>query len=151
MNQLTIFGAEYLIFIANVYAIFHVLTKHERKHHVRHIAIIFGSALLAWVVTHFLKDIVHHPRPDLTNSLVPVNDPYSFPSGHTTYMFSLAFAMLSFDKKPAYFLFVLAAITGICRVLVGVHYWYDIVGGIVVAYGVVAVVLYLAKRYIKKA
>lgn len=150
MNHLAIFGAEYLIFIASAYSIFHVITKHERKHHVRHIVIILGAALCAWVVAHFLKDIIRHPRPDLANPLVPENDPYSFPSGHTTFMFTLAFAMLSFDKRPARILFALAVVTGVCRVIVGVHFWYDIVGGVIVAYFVAKSVVYLAKDFIKK-
>lgn len=151
MNHLAIFCAEYLIFIAALYSVIHVVTKHERKHHLRHIVIIIGGALLAWVVAHVLKDLIHHPRPNLSNPLVPENDPYSFPSGHTTFMFTLAFAMCTFDKKTAVILFVLATLTGISRVIVGVHYWYDIIGGVVIAYIIAKLVTTAAKRFLKNA
>lgn len=151
MNIFTIFAAEYLIFIAALYAVLHVLLKHEKKHHIRHIASVLGGAVCAWVIAHFLKDLIAHPRPDLSNALVPDNDPYSFPSGHTTFMFTLAFIMHSFDKRAAKILFVLALATGVSRVLVGVHYWYDIVGGIVVAFCVAYMVTKVSKRFFPKA
>ena len=129
MNSIIIFCAEYLIFISAFYAIMHVLLKHEKKHYIQHIVIIFGSAVAAWIVSHFLKNIIAHPRHDLTHALITPDDVYSFPSGHATFMFALAFSMFSFDKKAGKIIFILALLTGIARVLSGVHFWYDIVGG----------------------
>ena len=146
MNEIIIFCAQNLIFIAALIALFHIVFKHERRHHIKHIAIIFGSSVLAWVVTHFLKDIIAHPRPDLTLALIEPNDPYSFPSGHATFMFALAWSLYGFDKKAGKTIFVLAILTGIARVLVGVHFWYDIVGGFVVGAIVSYVVLFLTKK-----
>ena len=51
--------------------------------------------------------------------------------------------MYSFDKKAFTFLVVLAVLTGIARVLSGVHYWYDIVAGAVLAWVVARVVIYI--------
>lgn len=146
MNEIIILLAAVPIFIAILYALFHVITKHERRHHVRHIVIIGGSAILAWVVTFILKDIIAHPRPDLTKALFIPNDIYSFPSGHATFMFGLAFAMYSFDKHAGKILFLLALITGVARVLAGVHFWYDIVGGFFVGAIVSYIILLLTKH-----
>lgn len=136
MNQIIFLCASYFIFIAAAYAFYHVVTKHEKRHHLRHVAIIFGSAVLAWVISHFFKNVIAHPRPEGLALLIP-NDPYSFPSGHATFMFALAWSMYGFDKRAGAIIFVLALITGIARVLAGVHFWYDIVGGFIVG-GIVA-------------
>lgn len=148
MNSIIYFCAEYLIFIACAYAFLHVILKHERRHHVRHIAIIFGSAVLAWIASHFLKNIIAHPRPDLTLALLQpdANDPYSFPSGHATFLFALAWSMYSFDKKAGSIIFASAVIVGVARVLAGVHYWYDILAGFLVGGIVSYVVLFLTRK-----
>lgn len=151
MNHLITFPAEYFIIIASIYALLRVLIMYERKYYIRYIVIIFGSAVAAWVCAHFLKNVIHHPRPDLTLALVRPHDPYSFPSGHTAFMFGLAFAMHSFDKRAAKILFALALCTGVARVLAGVHYWYDIVGGVIIAYGVATFVVYFSKKIFKTA
>ena len=54
--------------------------------------------------------------------------------------------MYGFDKKPAHILFALAAITGAARVLSGVHYWYDILGGFVIGAGVASIVYILVRN-----
>ena len=151
MNIIIIFCAEALIFIAVAYAMLHVYFKHEKRHHIRHIAMVLGAAVLSWAASHFLKNIIAHPRPDLTFALIDPNDPYSFPSGHASFMFALAFTMYAIDRRAAWILLVLATITGISRVLVGVHYWYDIVGGAVLGLIVAVVVTALGKRFIKSA
>ena len=135
--------AEYPIYLATMYAVLHVIFKHERKNHIRHIIIIMGGAITAWCVATFLKELIAHPRPDLTAALFIPGDQYSFPSGHSTFMFTLAFSMYSFDKKAFTFLAVLAVLTGVARVLSGVHYWYDIVAGAVLAWVVARVVIYI--------
>ena len=99
MNELIIICAKYLIFISAAYAFFHVVIKHERKNHIRHVVTIFGSAVFAWVIAHVLKNAVAHPRPDALHALIVPDDVYSFPSGHATFMFALAFCMYGFDKR----------------------------------------------------
>jgi undecaprenyl-diphosphatase len=150
MNFLILFCAEALIFIASAYAVLHVYFKHEKKHHVRHIVMVLGTAVLSWVVAHFAKDLIAHPRPDLAKALLAPDDAYSFPSGHASFMFAMAFTMHFFDKKAGRIIFVMAILTGIARVLAGVHYWYDIVGGIVFGFVVAWIVVTLCKRLIKQ-
>ena len=123
-------------------AIIHVFLKHENKDKIKNVIIIIGTAVLAWVITHLLKDITAHPRPDLTNALISPDSVYSFPSGHATFMSALALSVYSFDKKDGAFIFVFAVLSGIARALAGVHYWYDIIGGFVVG-GIVAYVIIL--------
>lgn len=146
MNTISIFVATYLIYIASAIAVLYVLFMHERRNHVKHIAVIIGSAVVAWTIGHFLKDVIAHPRPDLANALITPDDKYSFPSGHASFMFGLGFATYYFNKKTGSILLFLALLTGVARVLVGVHYWYDILGGAILGYLVsLAVVTFFKK------
>lgn len=149
MNNLIIFSAEYFIYIAVIWTATHILIKHSKKDYIKNFIIIFGTSILAWGVTHFLKDIIAHPRPDLNNALFMPDSLYSFPSGHATFMFALAFGVLNFNRRDGYIILALAVLTGIARVLSGVHFWYDIVGGIVVGAIVSSIVVYISKRFLK--
>jgi undecaprenyl-diphosphatase len=149
MNEIISICAKYLIFVSILYASFYVITTQGRKRFLRHAVVIFGSAVGAWVVAHFLKNMIAHPRPDALKALFTADDPYSFPSGHATFMFALASAVHCFHSRQAKVLFILALVTGIARVLAGVHYWYDTVGGAVLGSLVASFVYMFAKKFLK--
>jgi len=54
----------------------------------------------------------------------------SFPSGHATVAFALAFAIHFLDKKLGRWFILAAALVGLGRIFVGVHYPLDIIGGL---------------------
>lgn len=56
---------------------------------------------------------------------------YSFPSEHTSIFFALAFSTFFLNKKIGVLMYVLAVLIGLSRVVKGVHYPMDILGGIV--------------------
>ncbi len=150
MNELiTIFGG-YLIYVSVVYAVVTLFWKHDRKHFFRDAFFLLGTATVSWILAHFLKNIVAHPRPDLEGALIMPNDPYSFPSGHASFMFALAFAMNYFSWTAGIMLAVFALITGMARILAGVHYTYDIIGGAVLGYLVSQAGIYFYKKFFKK-
>lgn len=149
INEAIIFCATYLIYIAAVYAVLHVFLKHDRRHHLLHVATVLGSGLIGWVIAHILKPLIAHARPDLTTALIMPDDLYSFPSGHATFMFALAFAMYGFNKRAGKILFILAFVAGAARVLAGVHYWYDILGGLVLGAGVASIMYLVLRRFFK--
>lgn len=109
----------------------------------------FGSYFAAG----YVKSLIKFPRPDLAHALFKLQDTssYGLPSGHAAYMFALAATMYSFDKKAGVILYILAIITGVARVLSGVHFWYDIVGGAVLGYFLSWIVVVLCKRLIRRA
>lgn len=53
----------------------------------------------------------------------------SFPSGHTVTAFACATALSFFWPRGRWFLFALACVIGVSRVLVGAHYPTDVLGG----------------------
>jgi undecaprenyl-diphosphatase len=146
MNTLITFCAEYLIYIATAYAVFEVYRSKDNR--LMKLCVVLGAAALAWLASHFLKNIFMHPRPDLPLAYAS-SDPYSFPSGHASYMFALASAMYAIKKKPAYILFVLAILTGIGRVAIRVHFWYDIIGGAILGFAIATALIFIVQKFRK--
>ncbi|GMU74345.1 MAG: hypothetical protein AMXMBFR44_5420 [Candidatus Campbellbacteria bacterium] len=94
------------------------------------VAAVFGAEALTLLIRFFFES----PRP-----LWVYDIPYlfektsnSFPSGHTMFAFSLATAIYFFgNKKIAYMLYASGLFIGVARIIAGVHYPLDILGGIV--------------------
>lgn len=151
MNVIILFSAVVLIFVAVFFAFYRVIYRHEKKHHIRHIVMLTLTSLTAWWTSGYFKQAIAFPRPDLTNALFLPQDVSScgMPSGHAAFMFALATTMYSFDRKAGQILFMLAIITGVARVIAGVHYWYDIVGGALLGYVVSSIVVTICKRLIR--
>lgn len=97
------------------------------------------AMLLGLIVVNFtIKPLVSRPRPWLVIegfvSLVPEHDPNSFPSGHTNAAFAFAAALCAtlpqkWAKAAALFA---AALMGISRLYVGVHFPSDVLAGAVI-------------------
>ncbi|GIP39404.1 undecaprenyl-diphosphatase [Paenibacillus sp. J31TS4] len=115
--------------------------------------LVFYSCLTALVVIALSKYVISplaaHPRPfaeHAVNQLVPHEADFSFPSDHTAFAFSLAIPVWFLKRRLGTIMVVLAALTGIARIYVGVHYPADIAGGIVLAFLVAAIVVALRRR-----
>ncbi len=103
---------------------------------------LFVSVLITGLLTQLLKHIVGRPRPNYTNLNDNVgfeffslgSEFHSFPSGHTSTIFSVALVLLFFFPKSKYIVLFFASIIAFSRVVVGAHFFTDVLGGIVVAY-----------------
>ena len=56
----------------------------------------------------------------------------SFPSGHASFIFALAAAVLFYYPKISILFFIAAILTGLGRIIAGVHYPSDILAGAVI-------------------
>jgi len=127
------FGKYFLYVVLLVFAFF--MYQSWRKGNIPKLysyAIATVSAIIARLgVASFIRFFYHRPRPFLALSLphLITDNAYSFPSGHTIFLFALATATYFFNKKLAYFLYVSGAVIGFARVAGGVHYPSDILGG----------------------
>ncbi|MGN6801576.1 MAG: phosphatase PAP2 family protein [Ginsengibacter sp.] len=105
----------------------------------QHAIYILLCVLTSLVIEMILKYSINRVRPYYTYSFIqkitPGGGP-SFPSGHTTDVFSLAIALsIAYRNKfLTICVFLWACLTGYSRMFLGVHYPSDVFGGIVVAY-----------------
>jgi undecaprenyl-diphosphatase len=106
--------------------------------------VVFGSTGAAYLIAYFLKMIFHAPRPFVTYldvlPLVSEGSYSSFPSAHATLFFALATALYMYNKKVGGTFFFFATIIALSRMVVGVHYPLDLIGGAVI--GVVTAYLF---------
>ena len=100
---------------------------------------IIATALVVFVIKYTLR----RKRPRDPAGFVTLRyDKYSFPSGHSARMASLATALIFFNLSLGLALSALALIVAFARVLVGVHYLGDVVAGLAIG-GMVATLVSL--------
>jgi undecaprenyl-diphosphatase len=138
---LAIFCARWLIFVFVVFCVFLLVSnKPTYRHAVREAA---WSALLALFITAVTQYFMQRPRPFLLpfdpttpiTALIPHPFNTSFPSGHTGTSIALASAIMFVNRRWGIAAFIVALIIAFARVMVGVHFPTDILGGIIVGIG----------------
>jgi len=104
---------------------------------------IFNNFLKLWVgfilssfIAYMLKIIIIRPRPIF--NLIELTS-YSFPSGHTTIMFTLFILIFYNFPKYKYIWLVISLIIAFSRLYLGVHYFTDVIAGVIIG-------LYLGKN-----
>ncbi|SDD04300.1 Undecaprenyl-diphosphatase [Paenibacillus sp. CF095] len=110
------------------------------------------ASIVALVLTKWgISPAVGHPRPFVegpVHQLVAhVPDP-SFPSKHASFVFALAAASFFIGRRFGLWMLLLAVLTGVSRVYVGVHYPGDILGGFILG-SLLSVVLIITRNYTK--
>jgi undecaprenyl-diphosphatase len=108
-----------------------------------------ASGALGLLVNQLVAHVWDRPRPYEAHAGVHTwvarsHDP-SFPSDHASAAFGIAFAVLMFDRLAGAFFVAAAALIGLGRVLVGVHYPGDVLAGALVGLGCAVVVVKLAR------
>lgn len=141
----TSLGEDGIIWIA--FGLILLIPKKYRK-----TGIMVLAALLVMLVVNniVLKNLIARPRPCWTYpemvQLVHNPSSYSFPSGHTTSAFAVAFTVFSQHKKLGKVIIVMAAIMAFTRLYVFVHFPTDIYGGILVAAAITTFVCFMEKK-----
>jgi undecaprenyl-diphosphatase len=101
-------------------------------------------------LTTVLKDFVERVRPALADpqitALVATPDSASFPSGHAATAFAAAVAVGAFYPRIRWPLLGLAALVGLSRIYLGVHYWLDVIAGTALGIGLGLAVVWVTRR-----
>lgn len=107
------------------------------------IAVLICFALASFA-NHFLKHAIHRARPwsffydaisqgkVAVHFLFAIDTAGSFPSGHTTVIFSLAYVLNRLHGKRMVFVYAIAAWVGFTRIYCGAHFPSDVLAGALV-------------------
>lgn len=172
-DYIVVFFAEYfpylVIFIAGVFLLFHnevfkrnngeeggmsvvlrnfISVFRQKK---LEISLSFITAILAWVFAKGIKMILAYPRPFiLFGDINPlfIESGYSFPSGHATFFMALAVSIFFFHKKAGSVFIFFAVLIGIARIISGIHFPVDILGGFMLGSLIAYLVKYVYNTYI---
>jgi len=134
---IAVFAARWLILAFIPLAVFLLVRDPASRHAVSEAV---WSFLLALLVTTLLASLIQRPRPFLAAPdpsapmirLIPPPYNTSFPSGHTASSVAIAAALFYVNRRIGFVAVALAALVALGRIMVGVHYPTDILGGLVV-------------------
>lgn len=157
-DSLVVFCAEYLAYV--LVAIFLVVLIFSKKTYREKIKIFIFTAISIFlsriVITEAIRYFYYHPRPFVDNAgavrqLIFHETSGSFPSGHAAFFFALAMAIyLFFNKKWGWLFFAGATLISISRVITGVHWPLDILGGAIIGILSTIAVYYFSKAWLQK-
>ena len=142
MNTIIILAAKYLYVVSIIVGGIYIFTqpKNERKS-LLILAII--SLPLTYLVAKITAHFYYDPRPFVVSHaapLIPHAADNGFPSDHTLLTSAIAAVIFWRNKKLGFILLVIALAVGAARIRAGIHHWIDVVGAIVIAALVTAVV-----------
>lgn len=136
-DGLIIFFSQYFAYIlVAVFVIIVLLNKKENKERTKIFALAAISTILSrGVITEIVRYFYYIPRPFVNNAvhqLIFHETNGSFPSGHAAFFFALAMAIFFFHKKWGTIFFIGAVLISVARVMVGIHWPLDILGGAII-------------------
>jgi undecaprenyl-diphosphatase len=143
-NWFFIFLASYLPYFIIALFLYLIYSQKEIKKRFYFLGFCLLLIVLSrGVITETIRYFYPRLRPFLALNLSPmiVDNAPSFPSGHTTFLFSVALCAFLLSRKWGWILSAASLISVVSRIVAGIHWPSDILGGIIIS-GLVFVLLY---------
>ncbi len=114
-----------------------------------------AAAAVALVTNQVISHLWERPRPftthpELTHVLVSRTTDPSFPSDHAAAAFAIAFAVLAFSRWAGALFLAAAALIGLSRIALGMHYPSDVLGGMLVGLAAALLVTRVGRPWITR-
>jgi undecaprenyl-diphosphatase len=142
LDTLIIFFGQYFGYLLMAgLALFVVFAKERKREAMMVFYSLAAAAVSRLVITEIIRYFYHSPRPFMILNFTPLiyDNASSFPSGHAAFFFALAAAVFLFHKKWGIAYFLGTLIISLCRIMAGIHWPTDILGGFLV--GIISAVL----------
>ena len=143
LDGLAIFCAKYLLYLMLLSLFLVAINIHSRGiFFYPLVSGLSGAFIINTVIYHFYKK--HRPA-ELkgTKTLISVPENPSFPSRHAALTFGVSFYLFFYSTYLAIIFFVCSCFVGLARVFCGVHWFSDILGGVVSGFISAIIIYYL--------
>lgn len=137
IDILIVFFGDYLVFGLALFAASLIFLQKERINRIYFSSLAILSVILSnGIIVPLINYFVNSPRPfnysaDISALLSePTN--MSFPSGHMMFIVPIALTVFYINRKVGYWFFGGTVLMGLSRIAGGVHWPYDILGGILI-------------------
>lgn len=151
LDGVIVFCASYLAYLLIAVLLVLVFFSAYSNRQKWELLIVAGATgiIARFGVAELIRYFYHRPRPFLALPDVHqlLTDPaWSFPSGHASFFFALSTAVYLYNKKWGMWFFLATLLITVSRVIAGVHYPSDIIGGAFIGIIVAYIVRFLARR-----
>jgi membrane-associated phospholipid phosphatase len=129
LAQVSVFVSNILIYILALVIIIFVFLK-ARPLFLK-LFVLFGSVIVAGILSKILKTLLSVPRPFIAGNFIPVvhETGFSLPSTHATAFATLTIVAFSMNRKLGIIFGISTLLIGLSRVILGVHYPFDVLLG----------------------
>ncbi len=155
-DVLVVFLAAYLqYFLALTFILLLYFSGYAMPEKIRIFLVTIAAIAVSRLgVTELIRFFVHRPRPfiDLTvhkllsSGWFYSDTEWSFPSGHSSFFFAMATVIYLYNKKWGIGFFIAAILMNLSRIVAGVHYPSDILGGAIIGVVVGYIIFYFAEK-----
>lgn len=151
MTSLVVLMAKFLLYlVVLIGVIFWLIVPRGQKVRLAVIGALAG--ILALVLTKLAGSLYYDPRPFVVQHTEPLLQHVAdngMPSDHTVLAALVAVTIFQVSRKVGLVLFFLALLLGVSRVLVQIHSPIDIVVGLAIGVGSVALAVPLTKKLLR--
>lgn len=152
-DGIIVFFASYLAYLMPVIFLGLVFFSSYSRREKWILLVVAGAAsvIARFGVAELIRLFYHRPRPFLVLPDVHAlftDSAWSFPSGHATFFFAFSTAVYLYNKKWGIGFFVATVLITVSRVIAGVHYPSDIIGGAIIGIIVAYITVYIARRVV---
>jgi len=136
LDGFIIFIAQYLPYFMGLLALGWIFSlSHARERWFVLCETLLAVLLSRGIITQALHFFYDHPRAFRVVSGVEAllsETSNSFPSGHAAFLFALSFVIFAYNRRWGLVFFLVSLLNGAARVVAGVHWPLDILGGVFV-------------------
>lgn len=132
-------------FIWIIFAAAFLINKKYRK-----IGYILSIGLFTYLIFGelLLKNLIARSRPEYALAFnIAIPKSYSFPSGHTTSSILSCLIISKYIKKLRFIVIPLGVLIPISRFYIGVHYFSDVVGGVILGTIIYYIAIYIGYKF----
>lgn len=146
---------EIIKFIANYFIVISVLgtvvvfVRIDKRLRLQFALTVIVGGITAYALAKVGAHLYNDPRPFVQGHFTPLlahaND-NGFPSDHTLFAATFAWASIAYSRKVGALLLFVALMVGLSRMAAGVHHSWDVLGSFIFAAAGVYVALQIVKR-----